>query len=153
MNAGTAVGAARHGDYEIQVYRHSDPIERGDLFCLIGEFLVAPNVLREIGGPVSSDERAIWFVARRLETGEVSGFGALKLAAGGKATLCHSWTAPAHRRKGINAALVRLRCAYAERVGSTSLTVTVAAGRAGHYAAHGFVETRWRGKWAVLVRK
>ena len=129
----------------IETFHHGDR----DLWCLLGPFFASPEVRRELGLPLTSEEGYVWWAA--LDGEEVIGFAALKV--GRRAVeFRHAYVLSQYRGRGIYGRLFAARLAYGREL-RRPLVATVNDHSLPVFLAHGFAVASRRGKYhRVLLR-
>lgn len=130
---------------EIRMYRHGE----GDFWQRMGPFMASAAVRRELGAPISSDEKTLWWLAIN-KAGETVGFVAAHLTKSG-AQLRHDYVVPQAREQGVYRALAEARMAYLKEQGVKSARATVNGNSLPVYTSLGFREVSRRGKWVVVA--
>lgn len=135
---------------EVLVFKSSDE----ELWRLIGRYGFDPKIRKELGGPMSSYEDTVWFVAVDNEFADmgrrdVAGFAALKVD---KRMLAHCYVFPQYRGRGLAARLTEARIAKAKELGLGKVNVILGEKAGGIYGRkYGFYRRLTRGKWGTYT--
>ena len=134
---------AYDGDYDVSLYHHSDDA----LWPLIGRAFADNRIRRELGAPMASDENHHWLVVTKGR--ELTAFGGAKVR-GNTAALRHAYVYPAHRGRGVFAAMLARGLDLLDEHGVTRIsTCCTPMSRDAHLAA-GFIETGRRGQYHLM---
>jgi hypothetical protein len=136
---------------EITRYPH-DAEHKRELFGLIGEFCVSLKVRNELGGPISSDENHVWFVATAPDR-SVVGFVSVIPQKGGKAKLAHLYLPViAAWSGGIEIRLIKACEQEALKMGAKELHTVDYARREKFYHIHGWRKGAQRGQFITYTK-
>jgi len=124
-----------------------------ELFGLIGEFCASTKVREALGGPISSDENHIWFVAVS-PSDEVIGFVAVVPQKGGKAKMVHLYIAIEGKwSAGIQKRLVEACEQEAKDMQDVELHTVDYSAREAWYKIYGWQASGHRGRFATYSKR
>lgn len=128
-----------------------DAEHKRELFGLIGEYCASAEVRASLGGPISSDEQHVWFVALQPD-GAVAGFAAAVPQSNARGRIAHLYiTAP--KFHALEAKL--LRACEKELAGSGRLHLSLIdyARRESFYHVHGWTAGAARGQFTTYTKE
>lgn len=132
---------------EIRRYEHGE----GDLWQRVGAFLVSTAVRRELGGPISSDETTVWWLAID-DDGDTVGFVTARRRKD-VWEFRHDYVTPSARGKGVYERLFRSRLQEWIASGAPAARATVNEHSLSVYEHYGFKAVGQRGKYVVVQRE
>lgn len=137
-------------EIEIDKFSHGDD----ELWSWIGRYGFDPKIRKVLGGPLSSYEDTVWFLALDYtfqEVGRVdlAGFAALKVH---QKTLAHLYILSQYRSNGLAERLTNERIAEARMLSLPFVRVVLSdSGQEIYQRKWGFEHHRKQGKWNVCT--
>ena len=114
------------------------------LWPLIGPIVTNREAHKELGGPLLSDDRTMWWVA--VDGHSVVGCCSARVTDKG-IWVENSWVAKDRRGKGVHKALCAAREKWISKQQTKSILVCCRAARWPHYKKLGFTVKTERGSW------